>query len=140
MNNINTVCKLIIAMMFGVLVLPMHGFALGLGSIDVHSNLNQPLDARIKLLSATPEDAQVAIVKVASREAFIKAGIDRPQLLTELKFGTVLDGDNVFITVKSPKIVREPSLNFLIEVNWPQGNILREYTLFLDPAGIVGQR
>src|SRR5690606_25546132 len=42
------------------------------------------------------------------------------------------DGKSV-IQVSSSKPVREPYLNFLVEVIWPSGRLLREYTLLLDP-------
>src|SRR5699024_1357713 len=41
-------------------------------------------------------------------------------------------GKNV-IRVSSKQPVKEPYLNFLVEVIWPNGRLLREYTLLLDP-------
>src|SRR5690606_5450197 len=71
---------------------------------------------------------------LASAEDFNRAGIDRQYFLTDLTFTPVLrpDGKSV-IRVSSTKPVREPYLNFLIEVLWPSGRLLREYTLLLDP-------
>lgn len=120
-------------------LLPSHGFALGLGSIEVNSNLNEKLDTRILLLSGTSQDTEMLIVKLASREEFKKAGVDRPHLLTDLKFGTVVDGDNVYITVKTTKTIREPSMSFLLDVDWPNGHMLREYTILLMPPSMVGR-
>lgn len=131
--------KLIFVLVFGVLVLPIHVFALGLGDIKVNSTLNQQLDARIDVLSAVPEDAEIMIVKLASREDFIKAGLDRPHELTSLKFKTLVEDGRVYITVKSPAPLREPSMAFLIELDWPQGHLLREYTLLLEPPAFMGQ-
>ncbi|MFC1589446.1 FimV family protein [Pseudomonadota bacterium] len=130
--------KLIFALALGML-LPGHVFALGLGEIEVSSRLNQQLDARIDLLSATPADAEVMIIKLASREEFIKAGLERPHELTTLKFKTLVEEGNVYITVKSPKPVREPSLSFLVEVDWPQGRLVREYTILLEPPVTMGK-
>ena len=125
--------KLNFALLVGALLFPIQGFALGLGSIQVNSTLNQKLDARIDVLSAVPEDAEFLIVKLASREAFSKAGIDRPHDLTSLKFRTVVQDERVYITVKSPGPQREPSLNFLIEIDWPKGHLIRQYTILLEP-------
>ena len=71
---------------------------------------------------------------LASLEEFNRAGIDRQYFLTDLKFTPVLrpNGKSV-IQVSSSKPVREPYLNFLVEVLWPNGRLLREYTLLLDP-------
>ena len=125
--------KLNFFFLFGILLLPIHAFALGLGAIQISSTLNQQLDARINLISAVPEDAEVLIVKLASREEFIKAGLDRPHELTDLKFRTLVEEGRVYVTVVTAKPVREPSLSFLVEVDWPNGHLIREYTILLEP-------
>jgi pilus assembly protein FimV len=132
-NRGNAMCKWIFALVLGTLALPINSFALGLGDIQVNSMLNQQLDARIDLISALPQDAEVLIVKLASAEEFIKAGIDRPHELSSLKFKVLVEDGRVYLTVKSPKPVREPSMNFLIEVDWPKGHLIRQYTILLEP-------
>ena len=124
----------------GVLLLPLNTLALGLGGIQVNSTLNQGLDARIDLISAAPEDAEILIVKLASREAFIKAGLDRPHELGSLRFKTLLENDRAYISVTSPKPIREPSLSFLLEIDWPKGHLLRQYTVLLDPPGSIKKK
>ncbi|WP_342245620.1 FimV/HubP family polar landmark protein [Pseudomonas sp. OTU5201] len=108
--------------------------ALGLGEVTLRSSLNQPLDAEIELLEV--RDLASAEVKpnLAAAEEFSKAGVDRQYFLQDLKFTPVIkpNGRSV-IRVTSSKPVREPYLNFLVEVLWPNGRLLREYTLLLDP-------
>jgi len=74
------------------------------------------------------------IPSLASPEEFNKAGVDRQYFLTDLKFTPVIkpNGKSV-IRITSTKPVREPYVNFLVEVLWPNGRLLREYTLLLDP-------
>lgn len=119
-------------------VMPLQAMALGLGDIEINSSLNQPLDAEVKLLSVKPGEADDLLVSLASNAAFLRAGIDRPFFLTKLRFTveTKSDGAKV-IRVSSKKPVVEPFLNFLIEVDWPRGRLLREYTVLLDPPLIV---
>jgi len=124
--------KLIFALALGTLLHPMTVLALGLGDIHVNSSLNQQLDARIDVLSAVPEDAEVLIVGLASRDEFRKTGLDRPHQLSTLKFKVLVD-DGIYISVTSPKPVREPALNFLVEVDWPKGHLIRQYTILLEP-------
>jgi len=131
--------KLILALALGAILLPNHGFTLGLGEIEVNSSLNQKLAARIDLLSAAPEDAESLIIKLASREEFIRAGLDRPMVVTTLKFKAVVEDGHVYIDVITPKPIREPFLNFLVEVDWPKGHLIREYTILLDPPVFMGQ-
>ncbi|MCW8924142.1 MAG: hypothetical protein OQK69_11015 [Gammaproteobacteria bacterium] len=132
--------KLIFALALGVILVPNHGFTLGLGDIEVNSSLNQKLTARIALLSAAPEDAESLIVKLASREEFTRAGLDRPLMLSSLKFRTSVEDGQVYIDVLSPKPIREPFLNFLVEVDWPKGHLIREYTILLDPPVFMRQK
>ena len=108
--------------------------ALGLGDLAVKSSLNQPLEAEISLLEVRDLTAIEIKSQLASPEEFSKAGIDRQFFLTGLKFSPVIDANGKpFIRVTSSKPVKEPYLNFLVEVLWPNGRLLREYTLLLDP-------
>ncbi|NIA01331.1 MAG: hypothetical protein GWP13_00945 [Planctomycetia bacterium] len=108
--------------------------ALGLGEIDLKSSLNQPLNAEIELLSATASELEEAKVTIGSAEAFAKAGIDRPVYLSKLRFKvkTNADGKPV-VLITSREVVREPFLDFLVELSWSKGRLLREYTVLVDP-------
>lgn len=108
--------------------------ALGLGEVTLRSALNQPLVAEIELLEARDIGSEELVPALASPEEFNKAGVDRQYFLNDLKFTPIIkpNGKSV-IRVTSTKPVREPYLNFLVEVLWPSGRLLREYTLLLDP-------
>ena len=131
--------KLLGAIIASALILPETAFTLGLGEIEVNSALNQKLKADIELLSATPEDTETIIVKLASRKEFTRAGLDRPYLLNDLRFKAEnIDGvPHIIVTSGSP--IREPFLNFLVEIDWPNGHLLREYTVLLDPPVFMTQ-
>lgn len=108
--------------------------ALGLGEVRLNSGLNQPLDAEIELLQVRELTRNEILPNLASRADFQRAGLDRPFSLTGLKFKTILREDGTgYIHVTSSQAVREPFLNFLLEVHWPSGRLLREYTMLLDP-------
>lgn len=114
--------------------LPFNVHALGLGDIEVYSALNQPLDAEIEITAAKPGEADSLLVKLASEQAFLKSGVERPFMLTKLKFKASYKADGTpIIKITSPKSVREPFLNFLVDVEWPRGRLVREYTILLDP-------
>lgn len=109
-------------------------FGLGLGDIELNSALNQPLDADIKLVSVKPGEANQIRVTLADNIAFVTAGVERAPLLLGLQFSVRQKPDgSTFIKVTSKDPIREPFLDFIIEVNWPSGRLLREYTLLLDP-------
>ena len=103
------------------LLLPVTANALGLGNIKIESALNQPLNAEIELLSATSDDLKGLEVKLASREAFMRAGVDRSGLLSQIKFNTSKRGGKYYVILTTDQAVREPFLNFLLELNWKNG-------------------
>ena len=70
-------------------------------------------------------------MQLADDEAFEAAGLPRLHLLTALRFETVDSGDGAYVQVRSKGLVREPALNFIVEVIWAKGRILREYTVLL---------
>ena len=108
--------------------------ALGLGEIELNSALNQPFNAEVELLSATDAELQELKVNLGSPDAFAKAGIDRPMFLSKLKFDVTRKADgSAVIRVTSRDVVREPFLDFLLELSWSKGRLLREYTVLVDP-------
>lgn len=116
----------------------MGAFALGLGDIDLHSALNQPINADIALLSVRPDEADGIKVILGSTEDFAHAGLERPYLLNQLHFLVVEKGKGHYrIHVSSDQAIREPFLDFLVQVTWRGGQLLREYTVLLDPPVLM---
>jgi len=107
--------------------------ALGLGEITLNSSLNEPLNAEIVVLSSEDlEDGQL-LVSLASPEAFERAGISRDFFLSQMQFSVYRNTDDLhIIQIVTGQPVVEPYLNFLIQLQWPAGRVMREYTLLLD--------
>lgn len=133
--------KLSLAMALVLGISPFSTFAVGLGSIHLNSALNQYFDAEIDLLSVDQDEISDITVTLASSDAFRRSGIERPFILSKLRFNAeeTADGKTI-IRVSSRDPIREPFLNFLIEVNWPKGKLLREYTVLLDPPVTLDRR
>jgi len=117
-----------------LLLAPQAAFSLGLGDIHLESHLNEPLAAEIELVAPTSEELNSLTVQLASPEMFQRYGLDRPAFLSSLQFrvGRGRDGRNVLL-VSSAAPIDEPFVTFLVDVNWPRGHLLREYTVLLDP-------
>ena len=115
-------------------VWPSLSWALGLGEIHLNSALNEPMNAEIDLLAATPDELSALRATLAGREAFTRYGIDKPPFLSSLTFkvGKGKDGRDVLL-VRSVDAIPEPFVTFLVEVNWARGRLMREYTVLLDP-------
>ncbi|MGY4531964.1 pilus assembly protein FimV [Pseudomonas sp. TE3786] len=107
--------------------------ALGLGDITLHSALNQPLEADIELLEVGDLGAADMKVRLASDAVYARSGVDRIIFLNDLRFTPLLGGGKSVIRVVSSKPVREPYLNFIVELARPNGQLYREYTVLLDP-------
>lgn len=103
--------------------------ALGLGELTLKSSLNQPLKAEIELLDIKGLTSWDIKPSLASAADFERAGVEREYFLTRIAFK--VEDNRVVLTSREP--VNEPFLNFLVELNWPSGRVLREYTVLLDP-------
>jgi FimV-like protein len=119
----------------GVFSYSTSSMALGLGDITVHSGLNQPLKADIALVDAGGLSASDLSVSLATADEFGRAGVERVFFLNDLQFAPILHGNRQMIRVTSRKPVKEPFLNFLLQLNQPNGRLLREYTVLIDPPG-----
>ncbi|WP_192563948.1 FimV/HubP family polar landmark protein [Pseudomonas gozinkensis] len=122
----------------GVLTWSTASLALGLGDITVHSALNQPLKADIALVDVGGLSESELKVSLATADEFGRAGVERVFFLNDLKFTPILRGNRNMIRVTSTKPVNEPFLNFLVRLDQPNGHLLREFTVLIDPPGSPG--
>lgn len=107
--------------------------AIGFGELKVYSYLGEPLYAEIELTGYEGIDTDLLKVGLADAKDFARAGIDRPYFLTFLVFQTITYNDKLYIVVRTSKQVQTPFLEFLVELSWPGGNLIKEYTILLDP-------
>jgi pilus assembly protein FimV len=121
-----------------LLAAPVGAWALGLGNIELKSALNQPFQAQIEVVSATPDELQGLKVALAPSEMFDRYGLDRPAFLQNFEFRVTADrnGRGV-VQVTSAQSVAEPFVTLLVEATWPRGRVLREYTVLLDPPVLL---
>ncbi|MHB8404164.1 MAG: FimV/HubP family polar landmark protein [Gammaproteobacteria bacterium] len=126
--------KLTFVLACALAVSPLAANALGLGEIKLNSTLNQPLNADIPIVGAASDEINSLHIKVASAAQFQQAGIPMPEVLSELQF-QVVQGPNgtASVHITSSKPLREPFLDFLADATWDNGELIREYTVFLNP-------
>jgi len=108
--------------------------AAGLGAINVVSSLGQPLRAEIEVVSVDRADKASLRAKLASADSYKNAGVDYPYSIPKLKFQIEerANGDP-YIKVTTTQPVNEPFVSLLVELSWPTGKLLREYTFLIDP-------
>ena len=118
----------------GVLSVAMNrdGWALGLGELNLRSYLNEPFRADVALLDSDAFDDSDLLVGLASEVEFERLGISRDFFLTRINFQVESDemGRRVVLTTDAP--LREPYLDLVVEARWPDGRLLREYTVLID--------
>jgi pilus assembly protein FimV len=123
------------------LLAPLGANALGIGDIRLHSTLNQSFDAEIPLVLSGEDTLEDVKITLAPPEAFAKAGVERHSFLNRLQFSAFQKPNGSYaIRVSSRDAITEPFMNFLVEVDWPQGKVLREFTVLLDPPATTPER
>ncbi len=115
-------------------VAPRVSLGVILGDARVLSSVNQPLLAQIEILDTEGVDLEEISATIPPREAFVWANVEYQDLLDDLSVG-VIPGDGVnnpYIELSTSSVVRDLLLGLLLDVEWPDGQVMREYSLLLD--------
>lgn len=107
--------------------------AVGFGDIKLYSYLNEPLSAELEILNLNGISPNQLIVNLASDKDFVRAGLAKPYFLSNLQFQIVGYEGKVYIYISSTKVVTTPYLEFLLELSWPDGSLIKDYTLLVNP-------
>ncbi len=121
-------------------LMPFAVDAAGLGRLTVISGLGEPLNAEIELLATSPEELSVLSAAIAPEDAYAVQGIERLASHSAIKIevGKKANG-SLILKLSTRQPVNDPFLDMLIQVDWPTGRLLREYTVLLDPPGYSNQ-
>ena len=132
--------KLATASALAALLYATTAIAVGFGDITLNSALNEPLDAEISLTNIEGVEEGLLLVQLAPASAFAQAGVSRDYYLTQLAFSVDTNAaDETVVKVTSQGPILEPYLDFLVQLEWPAGRIVREYTLLLDLPTYSGE-
>lgn len=117
-----------------LVLVPLAGYPLGLGKLKVRSALNEPLRADIEFTSITDAELKGLSTSLASRADFEAAGAERLPFLSQIKFNVVRQPDGRhMLELKTDQAVQEPFLHLLLQLEWPGGRLVREYSALIDP-------
>lgn len=109
-------------------------FAAGLGALNVHSAIGEPLNADIALLSVDADDLSGLIATIASDEVYVSQGISRNLVHNNITITQGKSADGVLIlNVKSTIPVNAAFLDLIVQLDWASGRIQREFTVLLNP-------
>ena len=107
-------------------------WALGLGELTLNSYLNEPLEAEVRLLEADGLDVRDVRIQLASDEEFDRLGVQRAFFLTRINFQVEDTPSGMRVRLQTDAPLREPYLDLVVEARWPDGRLLREYTVLVD--------
>ncbi len=114
--------------------MPFVAYSAGLGNLNVHSALGEPLKVDIELLSVSPEELSTLVAGIASEEAYVAQGIKHLAIHNNIKAEITKKLDGVtMLTLRSIQPINDPYLGLLVQIDWAAGRLQREYTVLLDP-------
>lgn len=121
----------VLVLLLLLLVPPPDAYALALSEVKLNSSLNQPLNATIELISASPSELD-SLNTYISRSR--KESANNQRNWTQLKVDLVrMEKGHSYLKITSKDNMKEPVLNFLLELDWSNGRLQREYSLLLNP-------
>ena len=124
------------ALVLALLVAPVLAQAAGLGRLTVQSNIGQPLNAEIDLVSVRGDEASSLVARLALPDAYQQSNLQYNNSLTGLKLSVEKRADGqYFIKVAGSRPINEPFIDLLIELTGGGNKLVREYTALLDPPG-----
>jgi pilus assembly protein FimV len=113
--------------------------AAGLGRLTVLSTLGQALNAEVEIVSLQPGEADQLAARLAPQDAFRQAGIEASPALASMRFTIEQrSGRPPVLRITTPQPVNEPFVDLLVELQWSNGRLVREYTVLLDPPEYKG--
>ena len=115
------------------LLVASQSYGLGLGGLQVNSALDEVLEGKIPFVLDGTEEIENINVSVASVADYQRVGLDKSYVPSNIQVDVIQQDGQPFIQISSKGPVSEPIVSLLLVVEWANGNLLREYTLLLDP-------
>ena len=124
---------LILVMGLVLLCASASSHALALGEPELKSHLNEPLKALIPITSLTVEEFKTLDVRNGSAKLYRQFGVPYSKTVKALKVRIIGDERQRYLELSTPGHVREPLLDIVLQVNTGNGQLLRSFTLLLQP-------
>ncbi|MFP4695312.1 FimV/HubP family polar landmark protein [Thiohalospira sp.] len=115
------------------LLTPLAAAGVGLGEIEVDSYIDEPFEGRIELTDVERDELDRIRARLAPEADFRDAGMERTPTAGALDFEPVWEEGRAYLRVTTSRPVERAFLDLLVELEWPAGREVREYTVLLDP-------
>ncbi|MEM6998409.1 MAG: hypothetical protein AAF419_01050 [Pseudomonadota bacterium] len=113
-------------MTISLAIYAISGHALALTKAELKSKLNQQLDVRIGLM--TDQVAELDDLKIS-----LSQSNNRGVTHYKLKYEVVKSAEGNFLKITTQNAIREPIIEFTLDIGWSDGQIVREYSFLIDP-------
>ncbi|MDH1427599.1 hypothetical protein N5J23_01785 [Comamonas aquatica] len=117
-----------------VALAPTDAAALALGPIRIQSALGENLRAEIAIPQITAAEMNSLSVQIAAPEVFRAQGMDYSSAARSVQVSLQRNPDGTAsLRLSSNTPINEPFVDLVIDSQWSTGNLVRTYTLLLDP-------
>ena len=119
-----TLFKLLLVLGIGGYALSVQ--ALALSDAELKSHLNQLLDVRIQLITddvSELDDLRITLSHLAENNV----------THYQLKYEVLKGKAGNILKITSRDVIREPIIEFSLDIGWSDGHVVREYSFLIDP-------
>ena len=133
-----TKIKLIPVLLLLSLMLAPLSHAASLGSLNLSSNLGEPLLAEVEVLLEPQESLSGLQAALASEQAYAKQGIRYQSHYLDLKVELQQNPQGLAVLKLSSSLpINEPYLDVLLQLDWAAGRLQKQYIVLLDPPQLT---
>ena len=113
--------------------IPALASAAGMGKINVRSALGEPLRAEIEVFVSDSNELDLAMARMGSQQDYTDAGLS-DAYVAGINANIIKKSNGHYaIELQGNQAVNEPYLELLIKLDTKTSNLMRQYTVLLDP-------
>ena len=123
----------VLLLLLSLMLAPL-SHAASLGSMNLSSNLGEPLLAEVDVLLEPQESLSGLQAALASEQAYAKQGIRYQSHYLDLKVELQQNPQGLAVLKLSSSLpINEPYLDVLLQLDWAAGRLQKQYIVLLDP-------
>jgi pilus assembly protein FimV len=122
-----------LALALTLVLLSSSSWALGLGEITVTSKLGENFNASIPITDTAEFDVEQIKASNATADIYKQLNVDNSFIYQSFKLNLSNVDGKVLLNITTNDSIREPYLNFVIQMKWPAGQINKEFKVLIDP-------
>ena len=107
-------------------------FALGLGEPTLKSKLGEPLEMEVPVINSGDLSTEQLLVGAATNQQYKEFNIEHESIHYSMRYKVVERQNKLYVEITSQKPVKEPYINILLRLKWPEGEVLKALTVLLD--------